>query len=159
MKYSHFFRIALYILGLFLLQTTPSEADMSAVLRRRHAKPSLGPNPIFKRGSLQSNSDETDASMPPPTAPKRVSFTPPDQRWPTRSGSAADPPTRQRDSGDSDVFLPNYVNLADVRMAQGMERPYGMLVHTRPLPPTPSSNSTSKSTLPSFQYLYTNNFQ
>lgn len=121
-----------------------------------------GPPPIFKRGSLHGL---PEPEVPASATPKRVSFTPgedaaPHPAWPTRSGPAAQPPTRnpQRDSIESDVFLPNspppagsaanYVNLSDLGYAYGYgygygygtsmaaerRRPYGVVVR-RSAPP------------------------
>ncbi|XP_063241926.1 uncharacterized protein LOC134542024 isoform X5 [Bacillus rossius redtenbacheri] len=82
-------------------------------------------HPIFKRGSLISNStssvdgaltDSSTYAIGPPPPPKRVSFTNQQQSrersyWPTRNGLAPEPPTRQKRSAradsDSEVFLPN----------------------------------------------------
>ncbi|KAJ8875164.1 hypothetical protein PR048_023059 [Dryococelus australis] len=114
-------------------------------------------HPIFKRGSLLSNStssmdgtltDSSTYTIGPPPPPKRVSFTNQQQSqeksyWPTRNGLAPEPPTRQKrdvrmDSNDSDVFLPNspkqpssnyglYVNVGPVGQRE-----------TKPAPPVRS---------------------
>ncbi|XP_069692069.1 serine-rich adhesin for platelets-like [Periplaneta americana] len=98
-----------------------SSSDQQPPLPQQQQSPYCPP--IFKRGSLISNStssvDGVDNQGPPyQLTPKRVSFTsnymegqPEPVYWPTRNGPAPEPPTRQRksrpDSLDSDVFLPN----------------------------------------------------
>jgi hypothetical protein len=96
--------------------------------------------PIFKRGSLVSNSSSPIDGEDSPVSPKRVSFTSgytnEPRNWPTRTGSAPEPPTRQRRmySGDSEVFLPaeEYNTYANV-----LEAP------NRPLPPVPRDANMS----------------
>lgn len=87
-------------------------------------------SPIFKRGSLISNSSNEGTDTSTSNLHKKVSFDQTDATtWPTRNGPALSPPTRIRPiekqlSSDSDVFLPNKPE-----------------VPTRPLPPLPKENS------------------